>query len=106
MRRGRTEISDAKESRRLFFSLLSREKSCQVRPKATIERKKKKKNGAARKPPRERPSRPAIEITPREKRARTKPRRSNSRSAFHFFSKIDREVAADERKDYFHSQFL
>jgi len=43
MRRGRTEISDAKESRRLFFSLLSREKSCQVRPKATIERKKKKK---------------------------------------------------------------
>jgi hypothetical protein len=50
----------------------------------------------------------AIENTPREKRARTKPYRSNSRSAFNFFS---REVAAERRKnlrpttekDYFHS---
>ena len=79
-------------------SFFSWEKSCQLRPKATIERKRrrKKKIGARSETVSGKTFATAIENTPREKRARTKPHRSNSRSAFHFFS---REVAAERRKN-------
>ena len=77
-------------------SFFSREKSCQLRPKATIEKKRKKKIGARSETVSGKTFATAIENTPRDKRARTKPYRSNSRSAFHFFS---REVAAERRKN-------
>ena len=46
-------------------SFFSREKSCQLGPKATIERERRKKKSApARKPSRERPSRPRLRTLP------------------------------------------
>ena len=84
-------------------SFFSREKSCQLHPKATIEREEEeKKNRRRSETVSGKTFATAIEITPREKRARTKPNRSNSRSAFHFFSRgggrETQKFAADERR--------
>ena len=89
-------------------SFFSREKSCQLHPKATIEREEEeKKNRRRSETVSGKTFATAIEITPREKRARTKPNRSNSRSAFHFFSRgggrETQKFAARREKDYFHS---
>ena len=89
-------------------SFFSREKSCQLRPKATIERERRKKKSApARKPSRERPSRPRLRTLPatnaREQNRIVQIRGPRSTFSLERWRQRDAKICGRREKDYFHS---